>query len=992
MHKSLRIIAFLTIITAWVSTAYSSTSHYRAMFREDPSKTFVVGWEQDGGGTPTLYYDTIDHGQNWNLYANSAPVNRSVSQQGMDNRFVRLYQLQPQTKYYFVIRDNDGVSPRMYVQTMSDDPTVPISMIAGGDSRNNRSVRQNANKMAAKLRPDFIAFGGDYTDLNLPWQWDDWMDDWQLTIAADGRLIPLVATRGNHEWTNNDVYNLFDVPSQDVYYALTFGGGLLRTYTLNSEIAVTGNQATWLENDLAANQNAHWKMAQYHRPMRPHVGSKSEQEGMRQTWAESFFDHGVNLVVECDAHTCKTTWPIRPTYEIGHDEGFIRDDICGTVYVGEGCWGAPLRSDDDGKAWTRASGKFNQFKWIWINQDSIEIRTVRYDNVNSVPSLTDATKFNLPANIDIWSPSNGDVVVIPHPTKRPQIQISDPAQGALIRGANEITVHADANDPDGITQVEFYMNNSLVSTDNTFPYTSQIPTGVSGLIKLEAIATDGKGLKGKSDAIFIAKDFMSASMQVIQSSDDAEEDDLTGIMSLTSSDLDMVEDGILDKIVGVRFQSLPIPQGATVTAAYIQFTADENKSSSTALNLQCQATDNASTFTSGGSNISNRSLTFNQINWSVPIWSSGDRLSPQRTPNLKNLVQEVINRPGWTEGNSIVFVIRGSGDRDATSFDENPLQAAELILEFDYGPSGPKPNLGGDIIRCPEEVVQLDAGPNYISYQWQNDPTENSRYYSSADSGAVVLRVGSGFNGLNYLFDTINIARYSLNPLNTSGVLAICGGDSARLNASPGFQTYQWSTGSTAQSITTMDTGWISLSAIDVNGCTSYDSVYVTRSSAPDPGLPADTGICPGCMLVLSIPGNYQSIIWNGVTQSRNVVLTPFDTGWLYVEVIDQQGCRGLDSTFVYSTAVGIGNLNLEDLQLVPNPVSSAFSIIGLFEAFGPMEIDLFDLNGKWLGKLFEGQAINKLDLELDPNLPEGLYLMRLSNEEGAVTKRIRKI
>lgn len=93
-------------------------------------------------------------------------------------------------------------------------------------------------------------------------------------------------------------------------------------------------------------------------------------------------------------------------------QGFVRDDQKGTVYIGEGCWGAPLRAADDDKTWTRDSGSFNHFNWIFVDRDKIEVRTVKVDNAPEVGTLTDDTRFEVPANLDIWMPNNGDVITI----------------------------------------------------------------------------------------------------------------------------------------------------------------------------------------------------------------------------------------------------------------------------------------------------------------------------------------------------------------------------------------------------------------------------------------------------------------------------------------------------------------------------------------------------------------------------------------------------
>ena len=72
---------------------------------------------------------------------------------------------------------------------------------------------------------------------------------------------------------------------------------------------------------------------------------------------------------------------------------------------------------------------FNQIKWIWIDQGQIELRTIRTDNANAVGDLTDATRFTMPANIDIWNPSNGDVITIMSDCGTPHITLDQPNNG-----------------------------------------------------------------------------------------------------------------------------------------------------------------------------------------------------------------------------------------------------------------------------------------------------------------------------------------------------------------------------------------------------------------------------------------------------------------------------------------------------------------------------------------------------------------------------------
>ncbi len=391
--------------------ANAATVRFRCMWRDNPATTMVIGWDQVTGANPVFYYDVNDNGQKVDLYKLSKRADVTIASRGMNNHFVRLTGLKPNTIYYFIIRDNEGVSKRFSFKTAPDRPER-LSIIAGGDSRNHRDARLSANKLVSKLRPHVILFNGDMTPDDTAGEWKKWLDDWQETIGSDGRIFPVLVARGNHESTNQSLLELFDAPHPGIFYAMNFGGNLLRIYTLNTLIPTNGEQLNWLERDLQANNNTTWKITQYHNAMRPHTKAKPEQDNLVIHWAPLFLKHKIKLAIESDSHVTKWTYPIRPSNEAGSDEGFIRDDFEGTVYTGEGCWGAPLRDADDDKSWTRNSGSFNQFNWIFVDQNKIEVRTVLTDVSERVGQVSDRNIFEPPVGLSLWSPSNGDVVTI----------------------------------------------------------------------------------------------------------------------------------------------------------------------------------------------------------------------------------------------------------------------------------------------------------------------------------------------------------------------------------------------------------------------------------------------------------------------------------------------------------------------------------------------------------------------------------------------------
>ncbi len=425
------------------SALQAATDYYRLSWRADPATTMVVGWRQSGGTNATVHYGTTDHGTNYASYPNSLGVSRTTTAKGMTHQFSRLTGLQPDTPYYFVVRDSQGTSARMWFRT-APSTAKDFAIVAGGDSRNNRTPRQNANRLVSKLRPLFVMFGGDYTDKNTDVEWNDWFADWQLTKSTDGRMYPVIATRGNHD-DNLSLVDMFDIPSSNVYYALSVGGSsYMRVYTLNSEITPGGTQGDWLVNDLAANAGVKWKLAQFHKPFFPHVAAKAENDAMYSAWAQAFYDRGVALVVDSDSHCVKHTWPLKPTGSTAPASAFTRDDARGAVYVGEGTWGAPLRPADDAKSYTRDAGSFNAFHWIQVRSDRLEVRTVNVDNATSVGTVSDSAPFTAPSGLNVWSPANGSVITITPRTTVASTTVSFQQGVNGYSGAADTKIRSDA--------------------------------------------------------------------------------------------------------------------------------------------------------------------------------------------------------------------------------------------------------------------------------------------------------------------------------------------------------------------------------------------------------------------------------------------------------------------------------------------------------------------------------------------------------------------
>lgn len=172
------------------------------------------------------------------------------------------------------------------------------------------------------------------------------------------------------------------------------------------------------------------------------------------------------------------------------------------------------------------------------------------------------------------------------------------------------------------------------------------------------------------------------SRSIIAGSDDAEEVVSTGAMTLTSTDLEITYD-TANQHVGMRFQLVNVPRGATIQSAVLEFTCDESSSGAGSVTIFGQAIDNAPTFSTSTGNISSRALTSNSVSWTFnEAWVAGTKYN---SSDLKNVIQEVVNRGGWNANNNLVIIITSdlttkSNSRTAEAYEGTDV--AKLYIEY----------------------------------------------------------------------------------------------------------------------------------------------------------------------------------------------------------------------------------------------------------------------------------------------------------------------
>jgi len=161
--------------------------------------------------------------------------------------------------------------------------------------------------------------------------------------------------------------------------------------------------------------------------------------------------------------------------------------------------------------------------------------------------------------------------------------------------------------------------------------------------------------------------------------------------NLTGSDLYLgsEEDSYevqFDNNIGLRFQNITIPQSATIDSAkvYLYFVGKWGADADTVLTAYGDKVDNSATFSSG-SLPSARTKTSASVDATLNLWGSTSTSQYNATPELKTIVQEIVNRSGWSSGNALsILIFTGADPTNYLRLRSYDAGSSPPYIEIDY--------------------------------------------------------------------------------------------------------------------------------------------------------------------------------------------------------------------------------------------------------------------------------------------------------------------
>jgi hypothetical protein len=203
---------------------------------------------------------------------------------------------------------------------------------------------------------------------------------------------------------------------------------------------------------------------------------------------------------------------------------------------------------------------------------------------------------------------------------------------------------------------------------------------------------------------------------------------------------------------------------------------------------------------------------------------------------------------------------------------------------------------GPDTVVCAGHEITLTATGGIIC-EWDNGVIQGVPFTPSATTTYTVT-VTDAYGCADTDEVTINV-----NDLPTpfiTGSLGYCPASSALLDVGVGYTSYQWSTGSTNQTINaTITNNPINVTVTDANGCTGASSILnVYEYPLPSPMITGSPGFvyCAGSGTSLSVGfGSFATYLWSTGASTPTVNATITDNP-ISVTVTDNNGCTGISS------------------------------------------------------------------------------------------------
>jgi hypothetical protein len=307
----------------------------------------------------------------------------------------------------------------------------------------------------------------------------------------------------------------------------------------------------------------------------------------------------------------------------------------------------------------------------------------------------------------------------------------------------------------------------------------------------------------------------------------------------------------------------------------------------------------------------------------------------------------------------------------------------DIFLTVEANPSSAFTGVTGTFLQSP-----------YTGLLWSTGDTLSSININTSGLYSVVVNTNDGC----VLYDTIQVSLGNLPFVDAGSSQEICTGETLVLDAGSGFASYSWNTGATTSAITIATAGTYIINVTNNLGCTGADVINI--AILPNPvAMFTHVLNSNGILNFTSTSTNANTYAWdfNNDGNTDASTATPFYTylnpGVYNVRLIVTNDC-GSDTIILPVNSVN--SLNEIDQQntfvIYPNP-SNDFINIQAFQLNHGASIsyEICDVLGKQviIGTLNNTSSPQRISIS---NLPNGIYFVRLHDQQKSYTHKFNKL
>lgn len=347
--------------------------------------------------------------------------------------------------------------------------------------------------------------------------------------------------------------------------------------------------------------------------------------------------------------------------------------------------------------------------------------------------------------------------------------------------------------------------------------------------------------------------------------------------------------------------------------------------------------------------------------WTPTTWLSQSNIAnPIATPNVTTpYVLHLRNQYGCVDLDTVVITV-------------DPLPGPAIQT------SGPTSFcLGGSVT-----LTATDTNSVSTSYQWNTGDTTQSITVDTAGTFIVNITNNTACSSQS----SISVTVFPLPTIYAGNDTSFCTSSSIQICATGGVN-YAWAPSFGVSDTTiacptfgpTSSTTYV-VYGTDANGCSSSDTFNL--SLYPAPSIPT---ITQNLSVLTSSPASgYQWYYNNGmIAGATSQSYTATQNGQYYVVITDANGCSAFSAPLTIND-VSVNELFIESgVTIFPNPNSGSFTVT--FAQDGRSgSVEIFDLAGQRV-HAENLPAGNNGKLEMQPQLSSGVYLLRISLNDGTV-------